>query len=126
MSSHGRSAISQVGSVSVDEATVGNRDVESRRVKGDKIARILAESLGIGQQVIFAGHVAWDQTPAHRGLADLLVQPSILDQAGNVDGLPNVLLESMASGCATVAIDVAGVPDAITGVKMGFSYLKGM
>jgi len=80
---------------------------------------LLAESLGIRQQVIFAGHVPWDQTPAYLALADVVVLPSILDQAGNVDGLPNVLLESMATGCAIVASNVAGVPDVITDGQNG-------
>jgi glycosyltransferase involved in cell wall biosynthesis len=79
----------------------------------------LAESLGIGKQVIFAGHVAWDQTPAYLALADLFVLPSILDQAGNIDGLPNVLLEAMASGCAIIASNVAGVPDVLTDGQNG-------
>ena len=79
----------------------------------------LADSLGIRQQVIFAGHVAWDQTSSYLATADLLVLPSILDQAGNVDGLPNVLLESMASGRAIVASKVAGVPDVITDGENG-------
>ena len=74
---------------------------------------LLAESLGVRQQVVFAGHVAWDQTPAYLALADLFVLPSVLDQAGNVDGLPNALLEAMASGCAIVASEVAGVPDVL-------------
>jgi glycosyltransferase involved in cell wall biosynthesis len=83
--------------------------------EGDLRAELerLAETLGVRQQVLFAGHVAWQDTPAYLALADLFVLPSILDQAGNVDGLPNVLLEAMASGCAIVASDVAGVPDVI-------------
>ncbi|MGD8472478.1 MAG: glycosyltransferase [Anaerolineae bacterium] len=80
---------------------------------------LLADSLGIRQQVIFAGHVAWDQTSYYLAAADLLVLPSILDQAGNVDGLPNVLLESMASGLAIVASKVAGVPDVMTDGENG-------
>ena len=80
---------------------------------------LLAGSWGIRQQVIFAGHVAWDQTPSYLAAADVLALPSILDQAGNVDGLPNVLLESMASGRAIVASKVAGVPDVITDGENG-------
>jgi glycosyltransferase involved in cell wall biosynthesis len=78
-----------------------------------------ADSLGIRQQVIFAGHVSWDQTSSYLATGDLLVLPSILDQAGNVDGLPNVLLESMASGLAIVASKVAGVPDVISDGENG-------
>jgi len=72
-----------------------------------------AESLGIREQVLFTGHIPWDQTPATLAMADVFVVPSIQDQAGNVDGLPNVLLESMAAGRATVASRVAGIPEVI-------------
>lgn len=89
--------------------------------EGDLAADLerLADSLGVRQQVIFAGHVAWDQTPAYLALADLFVLPSVLDQAGNVDGLPNALLEAMASGRAIVASDVAGVPDVLADGQNG-------
>ena len=36
--------------------------------------------------------------------------PSVVDRAGNVDGLPNVLLEAMAAGRAVIASRVAGHP----------------
>jgi glycosyltransferase involved in cell wall biosynthesis len=39
--------------------------------------------------------------------------PSVRDRAGNVDGLPNVLLEALAAGRAVVATRVAGIPDVV-------------
>ncbi len=39
--------------------------------------------------------------------------PSIHDEAGNVDGLPNVVLEGLASGLPLVASGIAGIPDVI-------------
>jgi len=45
--------------------------------------------------------------------ADIAVVPSIVDSAGNVDGLPNALLEALAAGCAVVATRVAGIPDIV-------------
>lgn len=45
--------------------------------------------------------------------AEVLVVPSIVDRSGNVDGLPNALLEGMAAGCAIVASRVAGIPEVV-------------
>jgi glycosyltransferase involved in cell wall biosynthesis len=45
--------------------------------------------------------------------ADVVVVPSVVDRAGNVDGLPNALLEALAAGRAVIASRVAGIPDVV-------------
>jgi len=45
--------------------------------------------------------------------ADIAVVPSVVDRAGNVDGLPNSLLEALAAGLPVVATRVAGIPDVV-------------
>jgi len=67
----------------------------------------------IHEHVLFAGNVERAQLADYFAMADIIVVPSVRDAAGNVDGLPNVLLESMAAGRAIVASDVAGIPQAI-------------
>lgn len=79
----------------------------------------IAQSLSIGDNISFIGHIPWADTPAHLAMVDILVVPSVIDQAGNVDGLPNVLLESLASGCAVIASRVAGIPEVIEDGKNG-------
>jgi len=41
------------------------------------------------------------------------VVPSVVDRAGNVDGLPNALLESLAAGRAVLATRAGGIPDVV-------------
>lgn len=46
--------------------------------------------------------------------ADVIAVPSVRDDAGNVDGLPNFALEALASGTPVVATVAGGLPQAIT------------
>lgn len=73
-----------------------------------------AQELGIAAQVRFPGQLSREQAAALMAAADVYCVPSIRDQAGNVDGLPNVLLEAMSTGCPIVASDLAGIPNVIT------------
>lgn len=68
---------------------------------------------GILDRVRFLGNVERDELPRLFAAADLVVVPSVRDAAGNVDGLPNVLLEAMASGRAIAATEVGGIPQAV-------------
>jgi glycosyltransferase involved in cell wall biosynthesis len=45
--------------------------------------------------------------------ADVAVVPSVRDDVGNVDGLPNFALEALASGTAVIATRVGGLPQVI-------------
>lgn len=83
--------------------------------EGDSLSELeaVAKKENVQEHVLFVGYVPWDQTPAYLKMADVFVVPSIRDEAGNVDGLPNVLLEAMAAGCAIVASRVAGIPEVL-------------
>ena len=68
-----------------------------------------ADQLGISKHISFAGNIPWDRVPEFLANADIFVLPSVFDREGNVDGLPNVLLEAMSSGVAVVASNIGGV-----------------
>lgn len=73
----------------------------------------LAQELGVADMLVMAGQLLRDDVARAIASADIYCVPSVHDERGNVDGLPNALLEGMASGCAIVASDVAGIPDVI-------------
>lgn len=68
-----------------------------------------AIELGISKNITFPGRIPWNQTPDLLAAANIFVLPSIKDEYGNLDGLPTVLLEAMASETAVVASDIGGV-----------------
>jgi glycosyltransferase involved in cell wall biosynthesis len=78
-----------------------------------------ARSLGIEKHVRLVGNVERGALPRYFAMADAVVVPSVRDDAGNVDGLPNVLLEAMASAKAIVATNVAGIPEALRAGREG-------
>lgn len=86
---------------------IGDGDQRSELVE-------LTNSLKLNKNVVFLGNIPWDQIPDILRKTDIFVLPSVIDEKGNVDGLPVVLLEAMSSGCAVIASKVAGVPDVIT------------
>ena len=89
--------------------------------RGDLLEELaaLAGQFGVSNYVNFPGAVERDRLPALFRSCDLLIVPSMHDERGNVDGLPNVVLEGMASGVAVVASEVAGIPQVISSGETG-------
>ena len=71
--------------------------------------RARAAAAGVGDMVRFIGRVSHEDVPALIAAADVTVAPSIRDDAGNVDGLPNTVMEMMASGTPLVATSAGGI-----------------
>ena len=46
----------------------------------------------------FLGNLSQDDVAAWLAAADIVAIPSVRDDSGNVDGLPNIVLEALASG----------------------------
>jgi glycosyltransferase involved in cell wall biosynthesis len=82
----------------------------------DDLARRARES---GAPVTLAGVLDRARVGDALAAADVVVVPSVVDTAGNVDGLPNVLLEGLAAGRAVVASRVAAIPDVVEDGETG-------
>ena len=78
-------------------------------LEGDLVAQ--ARRLGLDERVSIEPPRTHDSLPDCYAAADLVVVPSIVDSAGDRDGLPNVVLEAMASGRPVVASDVGAIAD---------------
>lgn len=72
-----------------------------------------------GLPVRLVGNQSQDAIAGFVAAADIVAVPSIRDDAGNVDGLPNFALEALASGTPVVATRAGGLPQAITDYENG-------
>jgi glycosyltransferase involved in cell wall biosynthesis len=84
----------------------------------DRLARIIS-NYRLGQQVQLCGPRAHDQLPEEYARAHVVAVPSIVDSDGDRDGLPNVVLEGMASGRAIVASDAGAIGAAVRDNETG-------
>jgi glycosyltransferase involved in cell wall biosynthesis len=94
---------------------------------GDLLARFtaLADSAeGWRGRIHLPGVVLRDTLPDLYRAADLFVLPAVHDAKGNVDGLPNVILEAMASGLPVVASGISGIPLAVEHGKTGLLVVE--
>jgi glycosyltransferase involved in cell wall biosynthesis len=68
-----------------------------------------AASSGVRERVRFLGDRTQDDVAALFSAADVIVAPSVRDDAGNVDGLPNVVMEALASGTPLITTRAGGI-----------------
>jgi colanic acid/amylovoran biosynthesis glycosyltransferase len=83
----------------------------------------LSRELAIKEAVSFAGFLSQAELRAEFKRAHIFVHPSELEPDGNQEGVPNAMLEAMASGLPVFATRHGGIPEAIedgvSGVLVG-------
>jgi colanic acid/amylovoran biosynthesis glycosyltransferase len=60
-----------------------------------------------------------EELPSFLQAADIYTLPCIWAQDGDVDGLPQMLMEAMACGVPAVSTDLVGIPDLIINGETG-------
>lgn len=81
--------------------------------QGDLHDELLQQARTRGAAVCLPGNLERGLMARALAAADIVAIPSVVDSAGNVDGLPNTLLEALAAGRPVVASRVAGIPDVL-------------
>lgn len=85
----------------------------------------LVEELGLGSSVALLGALEPDEVVRRMQAATVLAAPSLTARDGDAEGLPNVVVEAMASGLPVVATDHGGIGEAVAEGESGFLVAEG-
>jgi len=98
--------------VAVEHTLIG--DGEER-----KATLALIQSLGLSQVTRYLGTLPHEEVVQHYRRADLFVLGCEITPNGDRDGIPNVILESMAMGVPVVATPISAIPEVVKHEKTG-------
>ena len=93
-------------------AIAGAGDLESE-------LRQQVDAARIDYRVRFLGNVSQDDVAGWLATADMVAIPSVRDESGNVDGLPNIVLETMASGTPLITTPAGGIGSVVDHGRTG-------
>lgn len=78
-----------------------------------------AQRNDMARRVRFLGNLPQHEIAGWFATADVAVVPSVRDESGNVDGLPNTVLEALASGTPLIATTAGGIASVIEDGRTG-------
>jgi colanic acid/amylovoran biosynthesis glycosyltransferase len=85
----------------------------------------LARSLGVANRIAFRGMLSQEELRQMFYGAHIFVHPSETGRDGNQEGVPNSMLEAMASGLPVFATTHGGIPEAIENDATGVVVAEG-
>ena len=104
-------------------ALAGDRSAFRVRIIGDGPLRPgiveLSESLGVRDRFEFTGWLANHEVADAMGEADLFVAPSVTAADGDMEGMPLVIAEAMATGLPVIGTRHSGIPEAVRAGENG-------
>ena len=80
---------------------------------------LMVRQLGIAESVRFLGKLPHHILPQYYNSADVFVGPSVVDSAGDTEGLGVVFLEAAAAGLAMIGSSVGGISDILIHERTG-------
>jgi colanic acid/amylovoran biosynthesis glycosyltransferase len=81
--------------------------------------RTLVHAAGLADRVTFHGDQPEDAVRRLVAGSDILVQPSVVAPDGDMDGIPNTLIEAMALGVPVVTTSLSGIPELVIDGETG-------
>lgn len=79
----------------------------------------LAANLGIVERSDFKGALPQSEVLETYRKSDLFILPSRIDETGDRDGLPNVIVEAQSQAMAVISTNISGIPELIQSGKNG-------
>ena len=83
------------------------------------------EHSGLTDRVTFTGKLAQGAVMDHYAKADCMALACQVQEDGDRDGIPNVLVEAMAMGVPVVSTDISGIPELIDDESTGLLVPSG-
>jgi colanic acid/amylovoran biosynthesis glycosyltransferase len=76
--------------------------------------RAQVAEMGLSEQVEFAGWCSQERLSGLYAQAHIFLHPSEVTETGDQEGIPNALLEAMATGLPAIATRHGGIPEAVS------------